>query len=106
MSNFDLGNMGALFGGLQQKMADMKAKQAAVRAEGSAAGGLVRVVATGEFTIESIHIDPTALDDHELLEDLVKAATNEAFRQVRDRMAASVQELAGGLPIPPGMLGF
>ena len=106
MDSFDMGNLGALFGGLQQKMADMQAKQKELRATGTAGGDLVTVVATGAFEIESITISEAAYEDREMLEDLVRAATNEALRQVRESMKAGMAEMAGGLPLPPGLLGF
>ena len=106
MSQFDLGGLGAMFGGFQQKMAEMQAKQKALRVEGTAGGGLVKVVCTGDFEVESVTISEAAYQDRELLEDLVRAATSEALRKVRDSMKASMQDLTGGLPIPPGLLGF
>ncbi|MCB9677539.1 MAG: YbaB/EbfC family nucleoid-associated protein [Alphaproteobacteria bacterium] len=106
MDQFDFGNFGALLGGFQQKMADMQAKQKALRVTGTAGGGLVTVVATGDFEIESVSISEEAYQDRELLEDLVRAATSEALRQVRESMKAGMQEMTGGLPIPPGLLGF
>ena len=106
MDQFDFGNLGALLGGFQQQMADMQAKQKELRVTGTAGGGLVTVVATGEFEIESVTISEEAYQDRELLEDLVRAATSEALRQVRESMKAGMQQMAGGLPLPPGLLGF
>jgi len=106
MDQFDFGNLGALMGGFQQKMADMQAKQRELRVTGTAGGGLVTVVATGEFEIESVTISEEAYQDRELLEDLVRAATSEALRQVRQTMKENMSAITGGLPIPPGMLGF
>ncbi|MEZ4318209.1 MAG: YbaB/EbfC family nucleoid-associated protein [Myxococcota bacterium] len=106
MDQFDFGNLGALLGGFQQKMAEMQAKQRALKVTGTAGGGLVKVVVTGDFDVESVSISEEAYQDRELLEDLVRAATSEALRQVRDSMKAGMQEMTGGLPIPPGLLGF
>lgn len=106
MSGFDLGNLGALMGGFQQRMAEMKAKAAATRCVGEAGGGLVKVVMSGEYVLVDVTIDPRAMSDREMLEDLIKAATSEALRKVRAEMEASLQQLTGGLPIPPGLLPF
>jgi DNA-binding YbaB/EbfC family protein len=106
MNQFDFGNLGAMLGGFQQKMAEMQTRQKAMRAEGTAGGGLVKVVVTGDFEVESVSIAQGAYEDRELLEDLVRAATSEALRKVRDAMKAGMADLAGGLPIPPGLLGF
>ena len=66
------------------------------RVEASAGGGMVKVVATGELAIESITIDPDAVDpeDVEMLQDLVTAAVDEALRQVEE-LAAS--KMGGGM---------
>lgn len=100
-----LGGLGAMFGGLQQKMADMKAQVARTEVDGSA-GGLVKVRMNGEFTVLSLTIDPKAMDDREMLEDLVRAAVNDASDKARAEMANQMKSLMGGLPIPPGLLGF
>jgi DNA-binding YbaB/EbfC family protein len=106
MDQFDFGNLGALLGGFQQKMAAMQEKQKALRCTGTAGGGLVSVEVTGGFDVVDVSISEEAYEDRELLEDLVRAATSEALRQVREEMKAAMQEATGGLPIPPGMLGF
>jgi DNA-binding YbaB/EbfC family protein len=112
MSNpFDMGGMGGmgglggLLGGLQQRVEDMKRKTAELRVEGSA-GGVVKVVMGGDFEVHSVSIAESAMGDREMLEDLVRAAVSDAARKARDEMQKGVQQLAGGLPIPPGLLGF
>ncbi len=112
MSNpFDpnmLGNMGGLMGmlgGVQQKMEDMKRKAAETIVEGQA-GGVVRVKMTGDFQVKSVTIDPKAMADREMLEDLVRVAVGDATDKVRAELAAQMKGVMGGLPIPPGLLGF
>jgi len=82
----------------------MKAKQAALRCEGSAGDGLVKITLTGDFQVDGVTIAPSAMDDRELLEDLVRAALSEALRNVQGELAKGMQEVTGGLPIPPGLL--
>jgi nucleoid-associated protein EbfC len=101
---FDLGNLGNLMGGLQQSIERMKESAKNTQVEGVAGGGMVRVIATGDNQIVSIHISPEAYEDRELLEDLVRAATNEALRKVKDVLAKELSGIAGGLPIPPGLI--
>ncbi len=68
---------------MQEEMAAAQAKLKDEKVEASAGGGMVKVVATGEGLLESITVDPDAVDpdDVELLQDMVLAATNEALRQ-------------------------
>jgi len=106
MDPFDFGNIGALLGGFQQRVAEMKEKSAQSRLTGEAGGGLVKVTLTGDNQIESVSIAQGAMEDRELLEDLVRAATGEALRKVRDEMEANIKQITGGLPLPPGLLPF
>ncbi len=107
MSNpFDLGNIGGLLGGLQQRMEQAKADIAALEVEGQAASGLVKVRISGEFEVRGVDIAEGAMDDREMLEDLVVAAQNDAVRVAKERIAEMMQAVTGGLPIPPGMLPF
>jgi DNA-binding YbaB/EbfC family protein len=106
MDPFDLGNIGALLGGFQQKVADMKDKAAKSRHTGEAAGGLVKITLTGDYAVDKVEIAEGAMEDRELLEDLVRAAMSEGLRKVREDIEKNMAELTGGLPIPPGMLPF
>ncbi len=100
-----LGGMGALLGGLQQRVEDMKRRTSALRVEGNA-GGKVKVVMSGDFEVHSVSIDPSVMGDREMLEDLVRVAVSDATQKARQEMQRGVQQLAGGLPIPPGLFGF
>ena len=70
--------------------------------EASAGGGAVKVVATGKQTVQSIAIDPAAVDpdDMELLQDMVLAAVNEALAKSQALAAERLGALTGGLKIP------
>ena len=70
--------------------------------EASAGGGAVKVVATGKQTIQSVTIDPAAVDpdDVELLQDMVLAAANEAIAKSQALAAERLGALTGGLKIP------
>ena len=78
----------------QQEAQDALKEQ---RVDASAGGGLVKVVMTGDLKLESLTIDPDAVDpeDVEMLQDLVLAATNEALRQAVDLQEKAMQGAAG-----------
>ena len=65
----------------------------------TAGGGVVAVVMTGHQRMESITIDPDAVDpeDVEMLQDLVTAAVNEAVEQSQALAAEQLGALTGGL---------
>ena len=106
MSQFDLGNLGGLLSMAQQRMQQLKDNAANTRCEGTAGGGLVTGVVTGANEVVSVQIDDKAMEDRELLEDLVRAATSDALRQAKAELADQIKQLTGGLPIPPGLMPF
>jgi DNA-binding YbaB/EbfC family protein len=84
----------------QEVMAAQQEEQDALkeqRVEASAGGGMVKVVVTGDLKLESLAIDPDAVDpeDVEMLQDLVLAATNEALRQAVDLQEKAMQGASG-----------
>jgi DNA-binding YbaB/EbfC family protein len=92
-------NLSKMLQQAQEMMAAQQQAQEALkeeRVEASAGGGMVKVVASGDMRVQSIAIDPDAVDpeDVEMLQDLVTAAVNEALRQVEE-LAAS--KLGGGM---------
>jgi hypothetical protein len=109
MSGFDdnpfggLGGLAGLLGNFQQIVADFQRKAAETEVSGSA-GGVVTVTMTCDQVVQRVQIAEGAMEDRELLEDLVRAATNEALRKVREHMAQQAKSLTGGLPIPPGLI--
>jgi nucleoid-associated protein EbfC len=80
---------------LQKQMTDM-------RVDASAGGGMVTVVISGTKQIQSIKIDPEVVsgDDVEMLQDLIVAALNDAYRKVDDEMQKSMGGMLGGMRIP------
>ena len=76
---------------LVQEMAEM-------RVEASAGGGMVSVTMAGNRELVAVRIAPEVLEskDAEMLEDLVRAAVNEANRRVEEALG----EKMSGLPLP------
>ena len=73
--------------------------------QASAGGGAVTVVATGTQRLVSVHIDPDAAGDPEMLQDLVVAAVNEAMEKSKQMASEKMQALTAGLGLPPGLVG-
>jgi nucleoid-associated protein EbfC len=98
-------NLNKMLEQLQQDMEAAQAKLKDERVESSAGGGMVKAVVTGEGRLESIAIDPDAVDpeDVELLQDMVMAAVNEALRQADDLREKATSGAAGFDPME--MLG-
>ncbi len=87
---------------LQQRIAKAQQEIGSLAAEGSAGGGVVNVVVTGDQRVLSLKIDPEAVspDDVEMLEDLVIAALNEGLEKSRQAATEHMSKATGGLNIP------
>ena len=86
----------------QQMQDQMQRQMASIRVEGTAGGGMVKAEMSGNKELLSITIDKEAVDpnDVEMLQDLVKAAVNEAARKVDEEMNSSLGSMTGGMKIP------
>ena len=83
---------------MQAKIADAQEKAEAVEADGVAGAGLVKMTLKGKGVMVSLEIDPSLMsDDAEILEDLIKAAHNEARRSLEAASEAAMQEATAGL---------
>src|SRR4051794_40404150 len=65
-------------------------------------GGVVTVVMTGHHEVQSVKIDPEAVDpdDIELLEDTLVAAFNQALEKASALAQERMSALTGGMKIP------
>src|SRR6202049_1911114 len=84
----------------RQMQENLQKQVETVNVEASAGGGIVTIRMNGQKQVTEIHIDPEifAGKDQELLQDLVRAAVNEAGRRVDDEMPTPMQSLTGGIP--------
>ena len=90
---------------LRQVQEDLQQQVNAVAVEASAGGGMVTVKMNGQKQIVGLRIEPEvfASKDQEMLQDLVRAAVNEASRRVDEELAKQMKNLAGGIPGMAGM---
>lgn len=91
---------------MQDNMKKAQEELAALEVIGSAGGGLVSVTLSGKFEARKVHVDPQALGDAEMLEDLLLVALNEAVTKVNEESAKRMQAVTAGMPIPPGLRGL
>lgn len=91
---------------LEKQMAQMQEDLNESVAEGIAGSGMVKVQINGQMELLSVKIDPSVVDPEEvdMLEDLIVVAFQEAMGQVQAKQAEMMQKMAGGLPIPPGLI--
>jgi DNA-binding YbaB/EbfC family protein len=96
------GNMMKQMQKIQQEMERIQEELANKTVEGTAGGGMVKVVANGKQEILEVKIDPEVVnkDDVEMLEDLIVAAVNQAREKAAELQAEDMAKLTGGLKIP------
>ena len=85
---------------LRQVQEDLQRQVNSVAVEASAGGGMVTVKMNGQKQVLDVKIEREvfASKDQEMLQDLVRAAVNEASRRVDDELADQMKSLANGLP--------
>lgn len=89
---------------MQAKINEAQKKLEAMEVEGSAGGGMVKLRLSGKSAMLGISIDASLMvaDDREILEDLIKAAHDDARRKLEDAQNDEMKGLSGGLGILPG----
>jgi len=104
----DLMKLMAQAGQIQQKMQKMQEELASLEVEGQSGAGMVKVTLNGKFDMKSVRIDPSLMrpGEAEIVEDLVLAAFQDARTKAEAAMQERMQEVTGGLPLPPGMKLF
>jgi DNA-binding YbaB/EbfC family protein len=85
---------------LQANMARLQAEMAARRYDGDAGGGMVKATVDGRGTLVGLKIDPSAVSDVELLEDLIMAAVGSAVNRSQEAMKSEMAALTGGMNLP------
>src|SRR5438270_8916804 len=97
----DIGAIAGLFKNLpkiREEMQQLQARLGQVTAEGDAGGGMVKVRVNGRMEVQACTLTDEAmkLNDKELLEDLIVAATNQAIQKARQLIAEETAKVATG----------
>jgi nucleoid-associated protein EbfC len=90
---------------IKEEMERLQQRLAQLTSDGDAGGGMVRVRVNGKMEIVSCTLSEEVLrlEDREMLEDLIKAACNQALERVRQQIAAETGKMTAGLGLPPGL---
>ena len=100
------GPLAGLMQQAQRMQEDMKRAQeeiANMEVTGASGGGIVSVVMSGRHEVRRVSIDRGAIgEDHEMMEDLVAAAVNDAVNKVAALTQDKLGGLASGMNLPPG----
>lgn len=95
-------------GEIQGRMQKLQEDLAALEVEGQSGAGLVTVKLNGKMEARGIKIDPSLIkpEEAEMLEDLILAAFQDAKGKAEAAVQAKMQEVTGGLALPPGLKLF
>ncbi len=79
-----LKNMGML----QEKMQEAQARMRQISVTGTAGAGMVKITMNGEFQIQNVEIQKEAIDpdDVTMLQDLIRAAHNDASARIKETL--------------------
>ena len=87
---------------MQENMKKAQEQLAQTEIEGVAGAGMVKVVMTGAHEVRRVSIDPSVMDDREMLEDLIAASMNDAVRRGEALSQEKMSGFTSGLNLPPG----
>jgi nucleoid-associated protein EbfC len=93
---------------IQGRMQQLQDDLADLEVEGQSGAGLVIVKLNGKGDARSIKLDQSLIkpEETEILEDLIVAALQDAKSKVEAAVQAKMQEITGGLALPPGLKLF
>ena len=96
------GNMNNLMKQAQKMQRQMEENQKALEEKeftATVGGGAVSVTVSGKREVTKVTLSEEAVDpdDIEMLEDLIMAATNEAFRKLDEESQSSMAKITGGM---------
>ena len=100
------GNIAQLMQQAQRMQDNLKRVQdelAQTEVTGSSGGGMVNITITGKMECRRVRIDPSALTDPEMAEDLIAAAFNDAVNKANAESQAKMSTATAGMNLPPGM---
>ncbi|MCI8333274.1 MAG: YbaB/EbfC family nucleoid-associated protein [Lachnospiraceae bacterium] len=84
---------------MQRQMEESKKELEEKEYTAAAGGGAVEVTVSGKKEVVKVKLAEEVVDpdDIEMLEDLITAAVNQAFRQMEEDSAAAMARLTGGM---------
>ena len=87
---------------MQEKLAKAQGEVENITAEGTAGGGMVKVVVNGRYEVLSVKVEKEVVNpnDIDMLQDLILAASNDALKKVKEDAKQALTKVTGGLSIP------
>ena len=98
MSKGGMGNLMKQAQMMQANLQKAQAELASIDVQGSASNGLVKIVMSCKHEVKRVDIDPSILEDKEMLEDMLVVALKDTLQKIEVTTSSKM----GGL-VPPGM---
>ena len=104
----EMGQLAGMMGQMpriREEMEKLQQRLPQLTAEGDAGAGMVKVRVNGRLDVTACKISDEIMKsgDREMLEDLIRGATNQAIAKVRQLIADETAKMASNLGLPPGM---
>lgn len=96
----DLFKMMGQFKDMQSRMQTMQEEMGQRTFSALAGGGMVSADVDGKMQLKRVQIDPSILNDKEMVEDLIVVAVAEAQRKAAEAMQMELQKVTGGIDLP------
>ena len=86
---------------MESKIKESQEKIKSITAEGISGANSVKVLLSGDGEILKIEIsDETMKEEKSIIEDLIKAAHNNAKSQLKEKTSEEISKVTGGIGIP------
>ena len=104
----EIGQLAGMMGQMpriREEMEKLQLRLPQLTAEGDAGAGMVKIRVNGRLDVTACMISEEIMKsgDREMLEDLIRGATNQAIAKVRQQIADETTKMASNLGLPPGM---
>jgi DNA-binding YbaB/EbfC family protein len=86
---------------IQEQMGAFQEKLTEIKITGTSGGGMTEIDMNGKMEVLAVRISQEAMEDREMLQDLISAAFNDAMEKIREEINREM----GGM-IPAGLSGI
>ena len=87
---------------IREQMGAFQDKLAEITVTGSAGGGMAEIDLNGKFEVTAVRIAPEAVEDRQMLQDLVMAAFTSGLEKIKAAINSEMGTVAGSM----GIQGF
>lgn len=99
-------NLAGMLPRIKEETAKLQERLGQMSTEGDAGAGMVKVRVNGKLEVLACTLTDEALEanDREMLESLIRAATNQAIAKMRQQIAEETHKTMSSIGLPAGML--